>query len=44
MPIIDLQVSLRFRKPSLLHNQDTGHPPFKAAIPSSNISFGGVTE
>ena len=24
----ELQLSLRFRKPSLLRNQETGHPPF----------------
>lgn len=28
--IIELQTSLRFRNPSLLQNQETGHPPFKA--------------
>lgn len=28
--IIELQTSQRFRKPSLLRNQETGHPPFKA--------------
>jgi hypothetical protein len=28
--IIELQISQRFRKPSLLRNQETGHPPFKA--------------
>lgn len=27
---IELQTSLRFRKPSELQNQDTGHAPFKA--------------
>lgn len=27
--IIELQTSQRFRKPSLLRNQETGHPPFK---------------
>lgn len=27
--IIELRTSQRFRKPSLLHNQETGHPPFK---------------
>ncbi|BFH60407.1 hypothetical protein [Paenibacillus azoreducens] len=32
VPIIELQTSLRFRSPSLLQNQDTGHPPFKAII------------
>lgn len=30
--IFDLETSLRFRKPSLLRNQETGHPPFKAII------------
>ncbi len=30
VPIIELQTSLRFRNPSLLQNQDTGHPPFKS--------------
>ena len=35
VPIIELQTSLRFRKPSLLHNQDTGHPPFKAIVPTT---------
>lgn len=28
--IFNLQTSLRFRKPTLLQNSDTGHPPFKA--------------
>jgi len=28
--IFELETSLRFRKPSLLQNQETGHPPFKA--------------
>ena len=27
--IIELKTSLRFRTPSVLQNQDTGHPPFK---------------
>ena len=27
--VIELQTSQRFRKPSLLRNQETGHPPFK---------------
>lgn len=27
--IIELRTSQRFRKPSLLHNQETGHSPFK---------------
>lgn len=27
-----LETSLRFRKPSLLGNAETGHPPFKAII------------
>ena len=26
--VIELQTSHRFRKPSLLRNQETGHPPF----------------
>ena len=30
--IFDFETSLRFRKPSLLRNQETGHPPFKAII------------
>lgn len=30
VPIFELQTSLRFRNPSLLQNQDTGHPPFKS--------------
>lgn len=34
--IIELQTSLRFRKPSLLQNQETGHPPFIAVLPSQN--------
>jgi hypothetical protein len=37
IPIIELQISLRFRKPSLLHNKDTGHPPFRAIIPLLNM-------
>lgn len=28
--IFRLETSLRFRKPTLLRNADTGHPPFKA--------------
>ncbi|WP_110930199.1 hypothetical protein [Paenibacillus bouchesdurhonensis] len=32
MTVIELQISLRFRNPSLLQNQDTGHPPFKSII------------
>ncbi|MFF2484352.1 hypothetical protein [Paenibacillus sp. NPDC058071] len=28
--LIELQTSLRFRNPSILQNQDTNHPPFKA--------------
>lgn len=28
--IFNFETSLRFRKPSLLRNADTGHPPFKA--------------
>lgn len=31
-PVIELQTSLRFRKPSLLQNQNTGHPAFKSII------------
>lgn len=27
--LIEMECSLRFRKPSLLRNQDTGHAPFK---------------
>ena len=27
-----LDCSKRFRQPSLLHNQETGHPPFKAIL------------
>ncbi len=27
--MIELQCSLRFRLPSILQNQDTGHPPFR---------------
>lgn len=34
--IVELQTSLRFRKPSLLQNQETGHPPFIAVLPSQN--------
>lgn len=34
--IIELQTSLRFRKPRLLQNQETGHPPFIAVFPSQN--------
>jgi len=30
--IFDFETSLRFRKPSLLRNGETGHPPFKAKI------------
>lgn len=28
--VVELQISQRFRKPSLLQNQETGHPPFRA--------------
>ncbi|PAD23095.1 hypothetical protein CHH64_00320 [Terribacillus saccharophilus] len=28
--LIELRTSLRFRKPSLLQNQETEHPPFRA--------------
>ncbi len=34
--IIELQTSLRFRKPSILQNQETGHPPFKAVYQTLN--------
>lgn len=27
--VIELKTSLRFRTPSVLQNQETGHPPFK---------------
>lgn len=30
--IFNFETSLRFRKPSLLRNSETGHPPFKAII------------
>lgn len=30
--ILNFETSLRFRKPSLLRNAETGHPPFKAVI------------
>ncbi|KJD46343.1 hypothetical protein [Paenibacillus terrae] len=30
--IFKIQTSLRFRKPSILQNQETGHPPFKALL------------
>ncbi|MEK4429116.1 hypothetical protein MHB54_07635 [Paenibacillus sp. FSL M7-0802] len=30
--IFKIQTSLRFRKPSILQNQETGHPPFKAVF------------
>lgn len=33
--IFQLDVSLRFRKPSQIGNQDTGHPPFRAVIDQS---------
>ena len=35
-PVIELQTSLRFRKPSLLQNQETGHAPFIAVLQSLN--------
>ncbi|MDQ0172708.1 MULTISPECIES: hypothetical protein [Paenibacillus] len=35
-PVIELETSLRFRKPSLLQNQETGHPPFMAVLKSLN--------
>lgn len=28
--VFNFKTSLRFRKPSLLRNAETGHPPFKA--------------
>ena len=30
--IFNFETSLRFRKPSLLRNVETGHPPFKAIM------------
>ena len=30
--VFKLECSLRIRKPSLLRNQETGHPPFKAVF------------
>lgn len=30
--VFNFETSLRFRKPSLLRNVETGHPPFKAII------------
>jgi hypothetical protein len=30
--VLLVETSLRFRKPSLLRNAETGHPPFKAII------------
>ena len=30
--IFNFETSLRFRKPSLLRNTDTGHPPFKVIL------------
>lgn len=30
--VIELKCSLRLRKPSLLKNQDLGHPPFRAIL------------
>lgn len=30
--IFQLDCSLRIRKPSMLRNQETGHPPFKAIV------------
>lgn len=30
--VFNFKTSLRFRKPSLLRNAETGHPPFKAII------------
>lgn len=31
-PVFELKCSLRLRKPSLLRNQETGHPPFRVII------------
>lgn len=30
--VFQLECSLRIRKPSMLRNQETGHPPFKAVL------------
>lgn len=30
--VFELKCSLRLRKPSLLRNQDLGHPPFRAIL------------
>lgn len=30
--VFNFETSLRFRKPSLLRNTETGHPPFKAVM------------
>lgn len=30
--VFNFETSLRFRKPSLLRNAETGHPPFRAVI------------
>lgn len=27
--VVEIKTSLRFRKPKILHNQDSGHPPFR---------------
>lgn len=32
MSVFELETSLRMRKPSLLRNVETGHPPFKSII------------
>lgn len=32
--VIELHTSLRFRKPSEIHNVETGHPPFRIACGS----------
>ena len=31
-PVLQLKCSLRLRKPSLLRNQELGHPPFRAIL------------
>ncbi|MDE6627362.1 MAG: hypothetical protein K2K56_13490 [Lachnospiraceae bacterium] len=30
--IVELQTSLRFRRPSEIHRKETGHPPFKLML------------
>lgn len=37
--IFDFETSLRLRKPSLLRNADTGHPPFKAITNNTTKLF-----